>query len=97
MRRAGGLAGHPELRVERETGERIAPGQRRRDAGWGNQGVAADGKLRSNRGSWEAEQQRRSVAMLPPEAAARLSREKALAVVDPLRRLLEQAEMAPPS
>ena len=46
--------------------------------------------------SWEAEQLRRSVAMLPPEAPAGLSREKALAVLDQLRRLLEQSEKPPP-
>jgi hypothetical protein len=45
--------------------------------------------------SWEAEQLRRSVAMLPPEAPAGLGREKALAVLDQLRRLLEQAEKPP--
>jgi len=42
--------------------------------------------------SWEVEQLRRSVAMLPPESAAGLSREKALVVLDQLRRLLEAGE-----
>ena len=42
--------------------------------------------------SWEAEQLRRSVAMLPPQDPAGLSREKALEVLDQMRRLLKQAE-----
>jgi hypothetical protein len=42
--------------------------------------------------SWEVEQLRRSVAMLPAGAPARLSREKTLAVLDQLRRLLEEEE-----
>lgn len=42
--------------------------------------------------SWEVEQLRRSVAMLPPQDPAGLNREKALDVLDQMRRLLEQAE-----
>jgi len=42
--------------------------------------------------SWEAEQLRRSVAMLPPESPQGLPREKALGVLEQLRRLLEERE-----
>jgi hypothetical protein len=42
--------------------------------------------------SFEVEQLRRSVAMLPPEAPAGLGREKALAILDQLRRVLETEE-----
>lgn len=42
--------------------------------------------------SWEVEQLRRSVAMLPPESPAGLGRERALVVLDQLRRLLEERE-----
>jgi hypothetical protein len=42
--------------------------------------------------SWEVEQLRRSVAMLPPETPTGLAREKALAVLEQLRRLLEDQE-----
>ncbi|MGD0083890.1 MAG: hypothetical protein ABSD78_11920 [Acidimicrobiales bacterium] len=42
--------------------------------------------------SWEAEQLRRSVAMLPPESPSGLPRERALAVLEQLRRLLEEQE-----
>jgi hypothetical protein len=42
--------------------------------------------------SWEVEQLRRSVAMLPPEVPAGLARERALSVLDQLRRLLEERQ-----
>ncbi len=42
--------------------------------------------------SVEVELLRRSVGMLPPETAAGLSREKALQVLDQLRRLQEDRE-----
>lgn len=42
--------------------------------------------------SWEVEQLRRSVAMLPAATPAGLPREKALGVLDQLRRLLEADE-----
>ena len=42
--------------------------------------------------SWEVEQLRRSVAMLPAQDPAGLGREKALEVLDQVRRLLERAE-----
>jgi hypothetical protein len=42
--------------------------------------------------SWEVEQLRRSVAMLPPESPAGLARERALGVLEQLRRLLEDRE-----
>jgi len=42
--------------------------------------------------SWEVEQLRRSVAMLPAQDPAGLCREKALEVLDQLRRLQEAAE-----
>lgn len=42
--------------------------------------------------SWEVEQLRRSVAMLPSESPAGLPREKALGILEQLRRLLEERE-----
>jgi hypothetical protein len=44
--------------------------------------------------SWEVEQLRRSVAMLPSESPAGLGREKALTVLEQLRRLLQEREHA---
>ena len=41
---------------------------------------------------WEVARLRRYVTMLPPQACAGLSREKVLALLDKLRRLMEQAE-----
>ncbi|MFZ0171382.1 MAG: hypothetical protein WAL04_06840 [Acidimicrobiales bacterium] len=42
--------------------------------------------------SWEVERLRRSVAMLPSESPQGLSRERALGVLEQLRRLLEERE-----
>ena len=42
--------------------------------------------------SFEVEMLRRSVGMLPPETPAGLNREKALQVLDQLRRLQEERE-----
>jgi hypothetical protein len=40
---------------------------------------------------WEVARLRRSLTMLPPQACAGLSREEVLALLDKLRRLMEQA------
>jgi hypothetical protein len=42
--------------------------------------------------SWEVEQLRRSIAMLPPQSPNGLGREKALGLLEQLRRLLEEQE-----